>query len=67
MREVRIRASRAYTVHIEAGLLSRVGELLRPLTRAQKACIVSGERVDALYGPESGLTVNRYDVPTGKE
>lgn len=26
-----------------------------------------GRRVDALYGPESGLTVNRYDVPTGKE
>ena len=50
MREVRIHASRAYTVHIEAGLLSRVGELLRPLTRAQKACIVSGERAEALYG-----------------
>lgn len=74
MREVRIRASRAYTVHIEAGLLSRVGELLRPLTRAQKACIVSGERVDALYGERleqslraAGFAVLRWRHPSGEQ
>ena len=73
MREVRIHASRAYTVGIEAGLLNRVGTLLRPLTRAQKACIVSGERVDALYGDRleqslqaAGFTVLRWRHPSGE-
>ena len=74
MREVRIHASRAYTVHIEAGLINRVGELLRPLSRAQKACIVSGERVDALYGDRleqslraAGFAVLRWRHPSGEQ
>ncbi len=74
MREVRIHASRAYTVHIEAGLINRVGELLRPLSRAQKACIASGERVDALYGDRleqslraAGFAVLRWRHPSGEQ
>ena len=74
MREVRIHASRAYTVHIEAGLLDRVGALLRPITRAQKACIVSGERVDRLYGDRlersllaTGFSVLRWRHPSGEQ
>ena len=74
MSEVRIHASRAYRVQIEAGLLSRVGALLRPLTHAQKACIVSGERVDALYGDRleqslqaAGFAVLRWRHPSGEQ
>ena len=74
MREVRIHASRAYRVQIEAGLLNRVGQLLRLLSPAQKACIVSGERVDALYGDRleqslqaAGFAVLRWRHPSGEQ
>lgn len=73
MSEVRIHASRAYSVQIEAGLINRVGSLLRPLTRATKVCIVSGERVDALYGERleqslraAGFGVLRWRHPSGE-
>lgn len=73
MSEVRIHASRAYSVQIEAGLINRVGSLLRPLTRATKTCIVSGERVDALYGERleqslraAGFGVLRWRHPSGE-
>jgi 3-dehydroquinate synthase len=39
----------AYDVHVDRGLVSRAGELLRPLTRSTKIGIVSDEAVAAHY------------------
>ncbi len=74
MKTVSIHASRQYEVRIEAGLLDRAGALLRSLSRAETACVVSGEHVNALYGDrlqralcEAGFRVLRFAHPSGEQ
>ena len=74
MSVVTVHASRTYEVRIERGILDRAGELLRPLTEAGTAVIVSGERVMPLYGDRlerslrrAGFSVIRWIHPSGEE
>ena len=74
MKTVSIHASRHYEVRIEAGLLDRAGALLRSLSRAETACVVSGEHVNALYGDrlqrslaQAGFRVLRFAHPSGEK
>lgn len=74
MKTVSIHASRQYEVRIEAGLLDRAGALLRSVSCAETACVVSGEHVNALYGDrlerslcEAGFRVLRFAHPSGEQ
>lgn len=73
MSTVEIHSSRPYRVRIEPGLLDRAGKELRERSRAETACIVSGERVDALYSDRlqkslaaAGFRVLRFSHPSGE-
>lgn len=50
MTEIRVSASRDYSVLIGAGLLARCGELAAPLIRGRRAVVCAGEKVFPLYG-----------------
>lgn len=52
MTEIRVTASRDYSVLIGAGLLSRCGELAAPLVRGRRAVVCAGENVFPLYGED---------------
>lgn len=74
MTEIRVEASRSYSVLIEKGLLDQVGERLRALSRATCAVIVSGSRVFPLYGErlrlsleKAGFQVLCFTHPSGEE
>ena len=74
MKTIEIHASRPYKVSIQAGLLDRTGELLRERNEAETACLVSGERVNALYGDRlerallaAGFRVLRFVHPSGEQ
>lgn len=74
MRMIEIHASKVYQVVIERGLLAQAGELIRTLTWAGTAVIVSGENVAPLYGDAlcdslrgAGFRVLRWIHPSGEE
>ena len=71
---IEIKASRSYPVTIGTDLLDSAGTLLRQLSSAKTACIVSGEHVGPLYGErlaqslrEAGFRVLRFTHPSGEE
>jgi 3-dehydroquinate synthase len=72
--QVEVKASRHYTVQIGEGMLDAAGVLLREKTDARTVCIVSGVRVDALYGDRLGRALEaagfralRFVHPSGEE
>lgn len=74
MTQIRVKASRDYTVSIAPGLLDQAGALLRPLTGAQRAALVCGDRVWPLYGERAvraleaaGFAVAVKCIPHGEE
>ena len=69
-----IHASKEYRVLIGRDLLPRAGALMRPVSQARNAVVVSGERVYPLYGKalersltEAGFRVLRWIHPSGEE
>jgi len=71
MTEIRVRASREYVVHIEAGSMARLGALMPRLPGT--AALVAEEAVDALYGDRvaeslraAGVRVERWTFPGGE-
>lgn len=67
-------AERAYPVHIGAGLLDRVGELLRERSAAGRATIITDTNVGPIYSEllaaaleRSGVGVTVLVVPAGDE
>ncbi|MBR0040727.1 MAG: 3-dehydroquinate synthase [Oscillospiraceae bacterium] len=74
MTSVHINASQPYDVMIAPGLLERAGELLRPLTGAERAAVVCGELVYPLYAGRlvsalegAGFHVFVKTIPPGEE
>ena len=74
MTRIPVRASRPYEVLIAPGLLERTGELLRPLTGAEKVALVCGDRVYPLYAARvvsalerAGFCVSVKLIPHGEE
>ena len=73
MNTVHVSASKDYDVLIESGLLDRIGELLRPVTKAKTAAILSDDHVFPLYGARAvaalsnaGFRVITFVVPFGE-
>ena len=59
MTSITIRASRSYDVLIAPGLLDRVGELLRPLVKSDRAALICGDHVHPLYGGRAVRALER--------
>ena len=64
MRTVLVQTDRPYAVHIEAGILDRVGEFVRQSVGGQTAVLVSDDAVAALYGArvEASLRAAGYET-----
>ncbi|MDR0196619.1 MAG: 3-dehydroquinate synthase [Oscillospiraceae bacterium] len=74
MRRIRVNAGKGYDILIGAGLLERSGELVRPLTSAGIAAIVTDDIVGALYSDKvsaclesAGFTVKTFVFPNGEK
>ena len=73
MKTVKVKASVEYDVIIDDGILSRAGELALPVCGACKACIVTDDTVDSLYGDllerslkDSGFGVIKFVIAHGE-
>ena len=73
MNKIRIHASKEYDVCIGSGLLSRLGNLVAQVCKAQKAAIISDSHVWPLYGQSaknslesSGFEVVNFVFPAGE-
>ena len=66
MTEVKVTASKSYSVLIEKGILASAGSLIREKCGGEKLCVVCGDVVRGLYGPavENALSAAGYDVRT---
>lgn len=73
MQNIEVQASRCYTVRIAAGALSRAGECVREVTKAETAVVVTDDIVNALYGDRvmgslqaEGFRTLRFVFPNGE-
>lgn len=75
MKKVQVAVKPEYTVTIESGLFSRIGQELRTLCpKASKVAILTDDTVNALYGhkaqqllEDAGFSVCRHAIPHGEE
>lgn len=74
MKEILVKTTPEYSVIVGHGLLEKAGERLRPCFRGEQLCIVSDDRVDALYGAllkstleKAGFGVSRFIFSAGEE
>ena len=63
----------SYEIEIERGLLDRVGEKIRALTKAEKIAVITDDHVEPLYGErirkvltEAGFDVRVIAIPAGE-
>ncbi len=73
MEKVRINTSRAYDVLIDSGLLDKAGELIAPLAVSKRACVITDDNVDRIYGERivsslkgAGITAEKFVFPHGE-
>ena len=73
MKTLNVKSVRSYDIHIERGLISRCGEIIKPLARGGKAMIVSDTNVFPIYGDtvkksleHSGFEVSTHIFPAGE-
>ena len=74
MKEVRVEASRSYSVYVQPGLIDSAGEYISSLIKGDTAVIVSDDNVSRLYGQrlrlsleKSGFRVLEYVFPHGEK
>ena len=74
MKTVTVNASKKYDILIGTDLLSRTGQQLRRLAKAEKVCLVSDSTVFSLYGSlveesiaDAGFDVARFVFPAGEQ
>lgn len=74
MKQIRVSASREYTVKIGSGLLPSLGKEIASVCKVQTAAIVSDSNVWPLYGhiatnslKNAGFQVIHYVIPAGEE
>lgn len=72
-RTITVKASRCYDIHIGAGLLSNIGELIAPVVGNCRVAVLTDRNVDALYGNKiveylsnAGFAVCKYVIPAGE-
>lgn len=73
MKEIKVRTKPEYSVWIGAGLLHRIGEMARGVSKADAAVIISDDIVAPLYGAavqqsleQAGFQVHRFVFPNGE-
>lgn len=75
MAEVKVNlGSDSYSIVIERGLLDKVGEKIRPLTKAEKIAVITDDNVEELYGQriqesleKAGFACRIIAIPYGEE
>ena len=74
MKIIEVKASKSYQVHIGSGILPTLGDRIKEVCNASKACIVSDCNVFPLHGPatiesleDSGFDVVHFIIPAGEE
>ncbi len=74
MKIVNVNASRNYNILIENGLIDRSGELIRKITKAKNAVIITDDTVHALYSARvekslqgNGFDIFKYIIPHGED
>ena len=72
-RTIKVAASRSYDILIGRGLLSRIGEFVRPVVGDCRVAVLTDSNVDALYGAAimehlqtSGYSACKYVIPAGE-
>ena len=70
---INVSASRCYDIHIGRGLLTKLGEFIRPLLGDCRLAVLTDSNVDALYGnaivehlANAGYNVCKYVIPAGE-
>ncbi len=74
MLQLSINASKSYDVLIDSGLLEACGNLIRNVTKAEKALLICGDRVDGLYADtvlqsleNAGFLASSFVYPHGEK
>ncbi len=74
MKRITVNASRQYDILIEKNLIERAGELVRGITRAKNAVIITDDTVDYLYGErvkkslsDNDFCVFEFVIPHGED
>lgn len=72
-RTIQVNASRSYNIHIGAGLLAGIGEIVRPVVGNCRLAVLTDSNVDALYGStmvdnlvSAGYSVCKYVIEAGE-
>ena len=50
MEKVTVKASSTYDILIDRGILDNAGEYISAVMKSKKACVVTDDNVDRLYG-----------------
>lgn len=73
MQTITVKASSTYPIHIGRGLLGQCGELIRSVSAAKRAVIMTDDIVSGLYGDavtasllDAGFEVLRFVFPNGE-
>ena len=66
MRKITVKGKDGYNIYIEKGLISKTGEMLRKITSAKRAFIISDSNVMPLYGKtvSNSLKASGFEVST---
>jgi 3-dehydroquinate synthase len=74
MKIIEVKASKSYQVHIGSGILPTLGDRIKEVCSASKACIVSDSNVFPLHGAfaieslkSAGFDVIHFIIPAGEE
>ncbi len=74
MKIIEVKASKSYQVHIGSGILPTLGDRIKEVCSASKACIVSDSNVFPLHGAvtiasleDAGFDVVHFIIPAGEE
>ena len=72
-RTITVEASRSYDIHIGAGILASIGEMVRPVVGDCRLAVLTDSNVDSLYGDTimeylqtAGYDVCKYVIPAGE-
>ena len=72
-RTITVEASRSYDIHIGAGILASIGEMVRPIVGDCRLAVLTDSNVDSLYGDTimeylqtAGYDVCKYVIPAGE-
>ena len=72
-RTIHVEASRAYDIHIGAGILPSIGEFITPLLGRCRLAVLTDSNVDVLYGDAlmgylsaAGYDACKYVIPAGE-